>query len=524
MTVSIASVVQVDISVATRGGSSINFNLSNILGNSEVLGASNPIQEYSSLTAVGGHFATTTPEYRTAAIYFSQSPRPRSILISRRFTTGASGGIYFPNASLADLQTLTGFTGTAPEITFRVTEGATTSLQQYTLADTVDLSGVASLAAASAALNTALAAATFTGGGTGRITSFYDTSTESIGFSLATVAGGSTAVVGEETAASYVESARTNTSTVKFDDIFASATAVRFLGADANETTEEALNRIVRLRNDWYCLLTTINDDGVTANRTHVEDAAAWTEAQGGSSNPHIFFASTSDRSVVLSAVTADLGSELTSRSYKKTAIFYDPDDLYIAAAAAATMAAINWEGLNTAITLAYKPAAGVSVNNLIADSDITTLLAKNVNALVQYGTLFSGYNRNVQTTSGDFVDAIWGIDVITVTMQDSVASYLSKQGKVPFTDGGAARIAAIITETLNTFVGNGLLGPGTWRGEPFGPLERGERVDGFFLYTPPESTATQTQRDNRTYPPFQMALIGAGAIESVQVIGTLQN
>lgn len=37
---------------------------------------------YTSITAVGEHYGSTTPEYEAAARYFAQVPRPRDLMIA----------------------------------------------------------------------------------------------------------------------------------------------------------------------------------------------------------------------------------------------------------------------------------------------------------------------------------------------------------------------------------------------------------------------------------------------------------
>lgn len=512
MTISISNIVNVNITVRTNVGNSVNFALSNIVGTSTRLQPYNRVSEFSTLEEVGKVFSATDPEYQAASAYLSQSPTPQSVLISRQFTVGAKGGVTFPNVDLTQVS--------VASLSGRLLlqgEG-TASIVSATLPFSV-AAGVSTLSALATTLNSQISAAA-----SGVSVTVDQNNLIFTGASSTT--SGSTSILRYRGYDSTLPSTTgTNIATQQLlgGSSVADPANYSFYGADP-ETPAQAMDAITNIRNDWYAFTYTNIDKGDSITQQANLDLCSWATAQGGTTNPHLFFFNTRDASTIINTAT-DIFSKNKAFSYKKATGVYDPSNLFPAIPAMAKIATINWSSPSSALTLAYKNAITLTPNSNLTQSQLNILFGKYGAAYVQYGTLFAGFSRSFKTGSGDYVDVIAAIDVLTVILQDAIADYLATTSKVPYTDSGAGLVAGIITSVLNGFVTNGVLAGGIWNGEEFGSLRKGSYVsEGYYVYVQRASNASQLDRNSRKYPPFRIALLGAGAIEQITINGTFQN
>lgn len=82
MTLPVSSVVNVSISIAALAAGPRSFGSLLILGTtSGIISTTERMREYSSITEVASDFGVDADEYKAALLYFSQSPRPRTLYI-----------------------------------------------------------------------------------------------------------------------------------------------------------------------------------------------------------------------------------------------------------------------------------------------------------------------------------------------------------------------------------------------------------------------------------------------------------
>lgn len=84
MSLDVNRIVGVSISVSPLALQRAGFGIMNIVGSSDVIPLAERVRAYSSITEVADDFATSDGEYAAASIYFSQTPRPSVVYISRR--------------------------------------------------------------------------------------------------------------------------------------------------------------------------------------------------------------------------------------------------------------------------------------------------------------------------------------------------------------------------------------------------------------------------------------------------------
>ncbi|NHN93440.1 DUF3383 family protein [Acetobacter sicerae] len=99
----VSDIVNVTITLEPTATATRNFGALLIIGSSGVLTASENVRQYASLDEVGEDFATTTPEYAAATVFFAQSPHPSTLYIGEQQETETD-----PTVTIARLAAATG--------------------------------------------------------------------------------------------------------------------------------------------------------------------------------------------------------------------------------------------------------------------------------------------------------------------------------------------------------------------------------------------------------------------------------
>ncbi|WP_186163582.1 DUF3383 family protein [Burkholderia gladioli] len=236
----------------------------------------------------------------------------------------------------------------------------------------------------------------------------------------------------------------------------------------------------------------------------------------------HIYGITTQNSQALDSTVTTDLSSQLKQLQLKYSVIQYSSNSPFAIASFLGRLLTVNFDGNNTVIAMDYKQEPNVAAEQLTT-TQANTLQAKNCNVFVSYnnGTAIVQYGA---TPSGIFVDSVYNSIAFKNEMQTDLynAQYQSPT-KIPQTDGGNARLAAVMSSTCDRFVDNGYIAPGVWNSAGFGAIVQGQTLSkGYYIYTPPISSQSQADREARKSVPFQIAVKEAGAIGDVDVAITV--
>jgi hypothetical protein len=149
-----------------------------------------------------------------------------------------------------------------------------------------------------------------------------------------------------------------------------------------------------------------------------------------------------------------------------------------------------------------------------------------NVIVLYQNGAIWL---QSAIMASGDSFDQILFLDMLVSDMQTTGVALLINSPAVPLTDGGALNMRNAISSSCVRSQAIGFIAPsGTWDGPQIGTgssaLANGAPlVKGYYLWSPPISSLTATQRKNRIFPPITVALQEAQSGESLQVTVLVQ-
>jgi len=206
---------------------------------------------------------------------------------------------------------------------------------------------------------------------------------------------------------------------------------------------------------------------------------------------------------VVLTLTAGDIFAVLASGKYTRTgALFHSltgtASEPYVDAAIIGkifpyTPGTINW---------AFKQLATVPADAIL-ENQIE-------NGLAKYGNLYtaiSGVNivQMGQVGSSDYFDVIHGTDWLQARIQNRLYTVLVNSQKVPFTDGGIQGLVAELKAALNEGVQNGFLAS-------------------YSVTAPTAAAVSSTNKGNRILPDVTFTAELAGAINNVQIQGTLTN
>lgn len=128
-------------------------------------------------------------------------------------------------------------------------------------------------------------------------------------------------------------------------------------------------------------------------------------------------------------------------------------------------------------------------------------------------------------TPSGIFIDSIYNAIWFRNRVQTDLYNALyTSPTKIPQTDAGNQVLAATIESSCAAAVTNGYLAAGVWQQAGFGALNQGDTLSkGYYVYTPPISSQSLSDRQARKSVPFQVAALEAGAIHSIALTVNVQ-
>lgn len=488
---SVSDVVNVSWSLSQQAIGVRNFGALLICGASDVIDTTERIRSYANVTAVAADFGTMAPEYLSAALFFSQNPQPSILYIGRWAKTATAGHLY------GGLHTLSAQT-TLVTTLHAITDGSLVIPTDGTNRTVTGLnfSSIVTLSDAAAVIDAAWTYGTVTWDAVlGR-------------FALTSGTTGSTSTVGYCTAAG---SGTDISATCKFTTGLAFTPIV----GHASETPVQCATVMAGLEGDWYGLL--FADTGLT-DQNHI-DLANYIEAANPS---RIYGLMTSATGVIDPNSTTDIAYTLSAAKYMRTFMRYSSTSPYAIASMFGRAFTVDFTANNTTITLKFKNEPGVTAE-LLTETQAATLDAKHVNYFVRYNNSASIIQQGVMA-NGYFFDEVHGADWLSNAVQTNVWNVLyTSTTKIPQTDPGVHRLATAAEQACIQGVNNGLLAPGTWTGDPIGPIKTGDTLPlGYYVYMPPVASQSQSDRDARKAPVMQIAAKLAGAVHSSNVLITV--
>lgn len=483
----VSDVVNVQVVLTPIAAQERNFGSLLILGDSDVVDATERLRLFTSLDAIADEFGTSAPEYLAAALYYGQTPQPSVCYVGKWARTAEPGQLKAGILSTAQ-QALANFTAiTTGAFTISV-DNVEQELTGLDFSGALNLSGVAAIVAA------ALDDATCTWDATNKrfvITS--DTTGEASSVSFGTAPDVGADVTGifrlKEADEGYLVA-----------------------GADA-ETAVEAVQAIANMSSDWY---------GLQIASSVAPDTAAYLAVAAfieGSGLSRIFAITSASTAILDSVSTSDIASQLKALGYKRTLIQYSSKNAYASTSILGRAFTVDFDGSNTTLTIKFKQEPGVVAETLTA-SQAATLKDKNCNVFIKYNNDTNIIQEGVMV-NGFYFDEVHGTDWLQNAVQTDVYNLLyTSSTKIPQTDPGINIITTRICKTLEQAVVNGLVAPGVWDASGFGALNQGDTLEtGYYVYAPPVATQSQADREARKAPVIQAAIKLAGAVHFSNII-----
>lgn len=181
----------------------------------------------------------------------------------------------------------------------------------------------------------------------------------------------------------------------------------------------------------------------------------------------------------------------------------------------------VNYGGSNTTMTMNLKDLAGIK-----ADTNITeTVLGQCETVGADCFPSIEGLPKVISNAQGGLyfdqvLNQIWFVNAIQRNVFNVLAT---TRTKIAQTDANLEIITKAIRQVCNQAITNGYLAPGTWNSsDTFGVYEdffRNIEEFGFYIYHIPVAEQSQTDRQARKAPLYQIAGKEAGAVHSANIL-----
>lgn len=482
----ISNLVNVSVNLTPKPAVFPNLSTCLIIGTSTVIDVTTRMREYTSLAQVAADFGTSAPEYLAAVLWFEQVPQPQNLLIGRWAQTASHGQLIGGAVSAANQLISTWQVISTGSMRVSIDNSVETlSGLDFTLAS--NLNGVCSV------INLQLTGAVISWDAVnGRfvITSNSTGTGSTVSFVSAT--GSGTDISNMLEMATTLEGAYTANG-------IAAESAVACVTIFDNQFSSQ-----------WYGLVMIgTTDQDVMAVAAYIEAAAP----------AHFYGVTTQEAGVLVSTDTSNLAYALKQLGYTHTTVQYSSTNAYAVTSLLARILTTNWSANLSTIDLMYKQEPGIVAESL-SQTQMNSLLGNNANVFVNYNNSTAIIQPGI-TPSGQYIDTVIGCDWLRGAIQTNVYNLLyGSPTKIPQTDAGMHQIATQVEAACVSGVNNGLLAPGQWNSQGVGQIKQGDYLSkGYYVYTPPISSQAQSDRAARVSVPIQVLAKLAGAIQTVEVL-----
>jgi hypothetical protein len=256
-----------------------------------------------------------------------------------------------------------------------------------------------------------------------------------------------------------------------------------------------AVQTLQQTQDDWYILLTTLNDNSTIKALAQWAEESEPTEAElgaGAEDHRKLYFFQTSDKALAVTnrraigIYTANLGEHADAAFLGVVGPFYP-----------------------TSVTWKFKRPQGVSYAAL-TDGERDLMDANHLNYVTR--EYKREYVKEGVCCDGEYIDVQMGADWIAVTMRERLYDTLLTNPKVPYTDAGFVVIASAVYSVLNQAVTLGIIAR---------DIALGRGI--YNVYVPRRADATDDQSRERRMPDVTWEAQLDGAVHKVKVKGTLR-
>lgn len=487
----VSDLVSVSVFLQPTAAPTRNFGAMLLIGPTlKVIDTNERIRLYTTITGVTNDFGTTTPEYLAAVLFFEQNPSP-AILYIGKWAQAATYASLHGGVPLAANQVVSGWTGITTGSLAITVDGSVKTLSNLNFGSQTNMNGVAGV------IQTGLG---------GSITCVWNAS-----YTRFEVYSGTT---GASSTLTYATPTGSGVDISTLTGLSAAGGATAPCNGIVAETPLVALTALSAY-GSWYgvAFAPTVTGDLSDANLLL---CAAFIQA----AVPQRIFAVTSMEAASLNASqSTDIGAQCKALSYSRTFVQYSSSSPYAAVSAFARAFTVIFTANNTTITLKFKTEPGI-VAEYINESQAASLNGKNVNVFVNYANGTAIIQQGVMS-DGTFFDTIHGTDWLQNQVQTDIFNLLyTSPTKIPQTDPGMHIIQTTLENSLLAGVNNGLIAPGQWNGPAIGQINPFQFLPkGYYIYCPPISSQSQSDRAARKAVVMQACIKLGGAVHSANVL-----
>lgn len=484
MALPVSRLVRVIVNLGPIAAARRSFGVLMIAGDSDVINGLERFRTYDSIEGVAEDFGVNAPEYKAAALYFGQTPKPRTLMIGRWLRVATAGKNIGGILTTAQQQ-ISNWTSITNGGVVLVVDGVTKTLTSLNFSAVTNLNGVATV------INGALTGATVAWNGSQFIvTSSTTGASSSVAYA--------TAGTGTDISAQLKLTA---------------ATSASLLPGYAAETPVECAAVLADMSNAWYGLMFQAS---VQPTDEQSLDVSSFIEALDVR---RIYGVTITDAEVLDSTVTDDLASLQKAAGYLRSFCQYS-ENAYAIASLFGRAFSVNFNAQNSTITLMYKQEPSV-VPATLTTTQANTLKAKRCNVFVNYDNDTAIIQYGVMSGPA-YIDEIHNLDWFQNAVQNACYNLLyTSSTKIPQTDAGSNQLVNVINGVCQEAVNNGMVAPGTWTSSTeFGQLTTGMYLkSGYYVYVQPMALQSQADRETRVAPPIKIAIKLAGAIQELDVV-----
>lgn len=482
MALPVSNLVRVTINLSPLAAARRSFGVLMVAGDSNVINAQERFRTYLTIEGVAADFGTSAPEYKAAALYFGQTPKPDTLMIGRWLRTASSGFNQGGILTVAQ-QALSNFTAITNGGMVIQVDGVTKTLTALNFSAAANLNAVATI------IDTAITGGSCTWNG-----SQFTVTSDTTG--IASTVGYATTGSGTDISVLLKLTA---------------ATAIQLVPGFAAETPVACAAALADKSALWYGLMFAAATQPTNPQSI---DVSTFIEALDLT---RIYGVTIIDTSVLSSAVTNDLASLQMAGAYKQSFCQYSQNPYAIASFFGRAFS-VDFNANRSTITLMYKQEPGVTGEDLTVQQALV-LKGKRCNVFVDYVNATMIIQYGVMSGPAWF-DEIHGLDWLQDAVQNACFNVLyQSKTKVPQTDAGVNQLTNAISGVCEEAVNNGLVAPGIWNADGFGNLEPGQFLKtGYYVFAQPIALQSQADRETRVAPPIQVAIKLAGAIQELDV------
>lgn len=388
------------------------------------------VLSFSTAAAVATYFGLSSTEFAYAQVYFAgfaNSQAKPSVLKIAQYNVAAVAG-YQRGGNVAAAKTLAQVKATAPGPLTVVTDGVSKTTAN------IDLSGAASLTAAAALIQAALATATSTALCT------YDATAGAFVITSPTTGAASTIAI---TAGAFAAALFLTT-----------ATGLATSPGAAAAAAASFLTPLVQIDGNWGSFTTTW--EPVDADALGF---ATWTNASNGQ---YGFVLWDTDAGALAANNTTCIGYLITLAAYSGTVLVWQPLDLMQQIMVCGFVASVDYTQTNGRATLAYKSQSGMAPGVTDATSGLN-LEANGYNYYAATATRSTGFNFFWPgAISGPFkwADSYFGQMWLNAGLQDAGMALETTFRRVPYNAQGYGILEAGFSGPINAGLNAGVIVP----------------------------------------------------------------